>query len=348
MPAIKTALLSFGMSGKLFHAPFLCVHPGFELIGAWERSKKVLQEIYPGTTSYNTLEDLLADPSVELVIVNTPNNSHYEYTKAAMLAGKDVVVEKAFTTTVAEAVELKELALQLNRKITIYQSRRFDSDFKTIQKVLNENLLGATVDAEFRYDRYKPLIGPKKHKETAGPGAGLLNDLGPHLIDQALTLFGMPEALFADVRITRENSLVDDWFDIQLQYASLRVRLHSAVFAREALPAYMLQGRNGSFIKNRTDQQETKLLAGLLPNRDDWGAEPVSEYGLLNTEINSKLIKKKLPSEKGNYLEFYDGVYEAIVNNTQMPVTVDQAINVMKIIELATQSSKEKRVLLVN
>lgn len=348
MPAIKTALLSFGMSGKLFHAPFLYVHPGFELIGAWERSKKLIQDVYPGTTSYNTMEDLLADPAVELVIVNTPNNSHYAYTKAAMLAGKDVVVEKAFTTTVAEAIELKQLALQLNRKITVYQSRRFDSDFRTIQKVLNENLLGAIVDAEFRYDRYKPVIGPKQHKETAGRGAGLLNDLGPHLIDQALTLFGMPDAVFADVRITRENSLVDDWFDMQLQYASLRVRLHSAVFAREALPAYMVQGRNGSFIKNRTDQQETKLLAGQLPNRDDWGAEPASEYGLLHTEVNGQVIKEKLASEKGNYLEFYDGVYEAIANNAPMQVTVDQAINVMKIIELATQSSKEKKVVPVS
>ena len=347
MPVIKTALLSFGMSGKLFHAPFLHVHPGFELIGAWERSKKGIQEIYPGTKSYNTLEELLADPEIELVIVNTPNNSHFEYTKAAMLAGKDVVVEKAFTTTVAEAVELKNMAQELNRKITVYQSRRFDSDFRTIQKVLRENLLGDVVDAEFRYDRYKPVIGPKQHKETAGPGAGLLNDLGPHLIDQALTLFGMPDAVFADVRTTRINSLVDDWFDIQLQYADIRVRLHSAVFAREALPAYMVQGRNGSFIKNRTDQQETKLLAGQLPNRDDWGAELPAEYGLLHTEINGKVIKEKLPSEKGNYLEFYDGVYEAITTNAPMPVTVDQAINVMKIIELASQSSKEKRVVQV-
>ena len=176
MQAIKTALLSFGMSGKLFHAPFISVHPGFKLGGAWERTNKVIKDVYPDAISYHSLEDLLADDSIELVIVNTPNNTHYSYAKAALLAGKDVVVEKAFTTTVAEAVALQELALKLNRKISVYQSRRFDSDYRTLQKILQQNLLGDVVDAEFRYDRYKPAIGPKQHKELTGPGAGLLND----------------------------------------------------------------------------------------------------------------------------------------------------------------------------
>ena len=344
MQAIKTALLSFGMSGKLFHAPFISVHPGFELGGAWERTKKVIKDVYPDAISYNSLEDLLADDSIELVIVNTPNNTHYSYAKAAMLAGKDVVVEKAFTTTVAEALALQELALKLNRKISVYQSRRFDSDYRTLQKILQQNLLGDVVDAEFRYDRYKPAIGPKQHKELTGPGAGLLNDLGPHLIDQALTLFGMPEAVFADVRITRPKSQVDDWFDVVLYYSSIRVRLHASNFARETHPAYMLQGTKGTFIKSRTDMQETRLLAGELPNRTDWGVEPASEYGLLHTEINGVVIKERVPSETGNYLDFYDAVYDAIRNNAPMPVTCQQATDVMRIIEASVESSNEKKV----
>lgn len=347
MQAIKSALLSFGMSGKVFHAPFIHVHPGFLLVGAVERSRQLIQEIYPHAKSYPTVEALLADDNIELVIVNTPNNTHYDFAKQCMQAGKDVVVEKAFTTTVAEAIELQELGFKLNRKISIYQSRRYDSDYRTLKKVLKQNLLGQLVEAEFRYDRYKPTIGPKQHKESAGPGAGLLNDLGPHLIDQALTLFGMPQSVFADIRITRPQSQVDDWFSIVLYYETFSVRLHASNFVREALPAYMLQGTKGSFIKSRTDTQETKLLAGEMPNREDWGVEAANEFGLLHTEINGVLVKEYLPSENGNYLDYYDGIYEAIRNGSPIPVTCAEAIQVMQIIEASVNSHQTKKLISV-
>ena len=184
MARIKTAILSFGMSGKLFHAPFLSAHKGFQLMGAWERSKKNIQEIYPDTISYPTLESILDDKCIELVVVNTPNNTHYEYAKKALLAGKHIIVEKAFTTTVEEAIELKLLAEKMDKKISVYQNRRWDSDFKTVRKIIRSEVLGKLVETEFYFDRYKPMIGVKQHKETPGPGAGLLNDLGPHLIDE--------------------------------------------------------------------------------------------------------------------------------------------------------------------
>lgn len=184
MSQIKTALLSFGMSGKVFHAPFISLHKGFQLTGAWERSKKEIEKAYPGVRSYSTLESVLADDSIQLVIVNTPTYTHYEYAKAALLAGKDVIVEKAFTTTVAEAMELKTIAEKKGVKIAVFQNRRWDSDFKTVQKIKKSGVLGNIVEAELRFERYKPIIGPKQHKETPGPGAGLLKDLGPHLIDQ--------------------------------------------------------------------------------------------------------------------------------------------------------------------
>lgn len=344
MQPINTALLSFGMSGKVFHAPFIAVHKGFHLMGAWERSKKNIQSIYPGTISYPTLESLLTDKAVQLVIVNTPNNTHYQYAKAAMLAGKDVIVEKAFTSTVEEAIELKELAQQLGRHISIYHSRRFDSDYRTLQKILQQHLLGDIVEAEFRYDRYKPAIGPKQHKETAGPGAGLLNDLGPHLIDQALTLFGMPQQLFADIRITRPQSQVDDCFDLLLYYPTLRVRLKSGIFVREATPANVLQGTNGSFLKTRGDVQETKLLAGIAPGSPNWGSETADTYGLLHTEKNGVVIKEKIVSADGNYLDFYEGFYKSVTSGTPMPVTCDEAIHVMQVIGAAVKSNDEKRV----
>jgi scyllo-inositol 2-dehydrogenase (NADP+) len=340
MPKIKTALLSFGMSGRVFHAPFINLHNGFELSGAWERSKSQIQEIYSLAKSYTSLESILADESIQLVVVNTPTNTHYEYAKAALLAGKDVIVEKAFTTTVSEAVELKAIAENKNRKITVYQNRRWDSDFKTVQKVKQSGVLGDIVEATLRFERYKPAVGAKQHKETPGPGAGLLNDLGPHLIDQALCLFGMPQALQADIRTVRENSLVDDWFDISLYYKKNRVQLKSSLLVCKQLPGFVLHGTKGSFIKSRADVQEVNLLAGTIPDITNWGIEPDEESGLLCTgEKNTDMVK----TEQGNYYYFYDEVYNAITNNKPMPVNADDCINVMKIIEAAVKSNIEKK-----
>ncbi|MBC7628771.1 Gfo/Idh/MocA family oxidoreductase, partial [Ferruginibacter sp.] len=256
MRIIKTALLSYGMSGKIFHAPFIAAHPGFKLCGAWERSNKNIQQNYPDATSYATLEALLADETIELVIVNTPNDSHYEYATKVLQAGKHVVVEKAFTTSVAQGEALKALAQKQDKMISVYQNRRFDSDCRTVQRVIADKLLGDIVEAEFHYDRFKPLVGPKLHKEMPNPGAGLLMDLGPHLIDEALHIFGMPNALFADICITRPNSKVDDWFDMRLYYPSLSVRLKAGNIVREAIPANVIHGMKGSFIKTRGDVQE--------------------------------------------------------------------------------------------
>ena len=345
MAPIKTALLSFGMSGKLFHAPFLSAHPGFLLLGAWERSKKLIQEIYPETLSYPTLESILDDHNIDLVVVNTPNSTHYEYAKKVLLAGKHAIVEKAFTTTVGEAIELKKLAEKVGKKISVYQNRRYDSDFRTVKKIIQSQALGNLVEAEFHFGRYKPLIGAKLHKEIPGPGAGLLNDLGPHLIDEALSLFGMPKAVYADIRITRENSLVDDWFDIVLHYPSLRVRLKSGMLVREASLGYILHGDKGSFIKNRADVQEAGLLTGKIPNSENWGIEPESENGLLHTEKDGVIIKEKVKTEQGNYYDYFDGVYKAILNNTTMPVTADDGINIMRLLEAVTRSNEEKRLI---
>ncbi len=345
MPPIKTALLSFGMSGKVFHAPFLQIHPGFELAGAWERSKKLIQESYPGVTSYPTLESLLADDSIELVVVNTPIDTHYEYAKLALLAGKDIIVEKAFTTTVAEAIELKNLAEKLNKKLSVFQNRRWDSDFKTVKNIINEGWLGELNEAEIHFERFKPELNTvKKHKEIDTPGAGLIKDLGPHNIDSALCLFGMPEAVFADIRITRETSVVDDWFDILLYYKKLRVRLKGGLLVKEALPGFIVHGSKGSFLKNRTDVQETDLVAGKIPNTTDWGTEHPSEQGLLHCEIAGGFIREKVPSLQGNYYDYYDLVHKAITENKPMPVTAEDGVNVMRIIESAIQSCNEKKV----
>jgi predicted dehydrogenase len=342
MTPINTALCSFGMSGWVFHAPFLNINPGFNLYAVWERTKNLAVEKYPSIKTYRTLEDMLADNSVELVIVNTPNNTHYEYAKKALNAGKHVVVEKPFTVTVKEGKELIELAKKQNKKLSVYQNRRYDSDYKTIKRVIQQNLLGDLVEVEMHFDRFKEVISPKVHKEIPGPGTGSLYDLGSHLIDQALELFGMPEKIFADIQCVRPVSQVDDYFELLLFYKKLRVRLKSSYTVREALPGYIFHGLKGSFIKPKTDVQEEMLQAGKIPGSSDWGTEPESQKGLLHTEKNGEVIREYIQSEQGNYNEFYDGIYEAIRNDKPLPVNPEESVNVIKIIEAAYKSNQTK------
>lgn len=345
MQPINTAILSYGMSGQLFHAPFIHVHEGFNFYAVWERTKGLAQEKYPDVKTYRLLEELLADDAIELVIVNTPNYTHYEYTMKAFNASKHVIVEKPFVVTVEEGKELIELAKQKDRLLSVYQNRRFDSDYKVVKKIVEEGELGDIVEAEFHFDRYKEELSPKVHKETPGPGTGALYDLGSHLIDQALQLFGMPDAVFADIRIVRPVSLVDDYFEVLLYYPQLRVRLHSSYLVRESLPAYILHGSKGSFIKTKSDVQEMALQTGKVPGGDEWGTEPENERGFLHTEKNGKVIKQHIASERGNYLEYFDGIYNALRNNQSALVTAGQGLAVIRIIEAAFKSSRNQRVI---
>ena len=344
MQKIRTALLSYGMSGKVFHAPFITFHPGFELIGSWERSKKLIREDYPSVKSYFAIDALLED-DVDLVIVNTPVETHYEYAKKVLLAGKHAIVEKAFTTTVAQAQELEALAKERGVKLAVFQNRRWDSDFKTVQKIVSDKVLGEIVEAEFHFDRYNPLLSPKQHKETANSGAGILKDLGPHLIDQALCLFGLPQAVFADIRITREHSLVDDYIDILLYYPDFRVRLKAGFFVREANPAYVIHGKKGSFLKPRGDVQEDDLKLGKKPNLTDWGTEAKNKEGILHTEINNDVFVASVETLQGNYYDFFEGVYNSILNDEPEPVSAKEGVHVMQIIEATIQSSAQKKVI---
>ncbi len=348
MQAFNVALLSYGMSGRVFHAPFIQLHKGFNLVGAWERSKQLIKNDYPDVKSYPNLEALLVDDLVQLVVVNTPTSTHFDYTKKALFAGKDVIVEKAFTTTVAEAIALKELAEKLGRKIAVFQNRRWDSDFKTVKKVIDDNLLGDITEMEIQFARYNPLLSPKLHKEIPNSGAGIVKDLGPHLIDQALFLFGIPQSVFADLRVTRLNSQIEDYFEILLYYPTKRVRLKAGYLMREAVPSYIVHGTKGSFLKSRADVQEGLLLKGLKPDITNWGTELESEQGLLHTEINGRIIREKIPTLQGNYYQFYDYVYQALINNENMPVTAQDGINVMQIIEAAFKSHELGKMITIN
>ena len=345
MNPIKTAICSFGMSGWVFHAPFISLHPGFAFSAVWERSKNLAEQKYPGVKTYRTLESILADAGIELVVVNTPNYTHFEFAKEALLAGKHVIVEKPFTVTTQQSQELIDLAESKHRKLSVYHNRRYDSDYRTVKRIVDQGWLGDIVEAEIHYDRFKEELSPKIHKETPGPGTGALYDLGSHLIDQALQLFGKPEALFADIVIMRPISKVDDYFELLFYYPTMRVRLKASYQVREALPGYAVHGSKGSFIKARTDVQETSLQAGKQPGTDDWGKEPENEKGFLHTEKDGKLIKEHVPSLRGNYGDYYEAIYQAIRHDKPVPVSGADGMEVVRIIELALESSKHQKVM---
>lgn len=342
---IRTGLCSFGMSGWVFHAPFISTNPAFELYGVWERTKNLAAEKYPGIRTFRTLEEMLADPQIELVIVNTPSVTHYEFSRQALLAGKHVIVEKPFTATVAEAKMLIELAREKQLLLSVYQNRRYDSDYRTVKKVLDEGWLGRIVDASIHYDRYVPSLSYKAHKETPTAAVGALYDLGSHLADQALQLFGMPDAVFADLAMNRPGSQVDDYFDLKLFYPSHRVTLKSSYYVREAMPGYQIHGTLGSFIKPKTDVQETDLQQHKIPGGPDWGREPESQQGLLHTEKDGQVIRELIPSLQGNYGEYYTGIYRSLRHQEPVPVSAADGMKVIQVIETAIRSHREQKVI---
>lgn len=341
---IKTGVCSYGMSGKLFHAPFVNVHPGFELTALVERNNNDSRERYPQSKLYRSVEELCADKDIQLIIVNTPSYLHFEHAKAAISAGKNIVVEKPFAIAVKEAEELISLAEKKKVSITIYQNRRYDGDFLAVKKVIDEKLLGDLREVEIRYDRYRPVYGGKPHKEGELPGAGNMFDLSPHLVDQALHLFGWPKALFADVWKMRDDVVPPDYFELLFYYDKLRVRLKATCICRETIPGYALHGMKGSFLQQRSDMQEQQLQAGTVPSMQSWCPAPAKPDGLLHTEINGEVVKKEMTSVPGNYMGFFDDLHKFLTGKGPNPVPPADGLKTVKIIEAGFKSSKEGKV----
>ncbi len=341
---IKTALASFGMSGKVFHGPLLHIHEGFEVLKILERHRSDSNKRYPYAQIIRTYNDILSDKNIELVIVNTPDHLHYEMTKQALEADKNVVVEKPFTLKSNEADELIKLARKKKKFLSVFQNRRWDSDFLTIQKIIKNKFLGRLVEYEAHFDRYRTFI-QDSWKEDSSIGTGTLYNLGSHLIDQALVLFGFPEWLFADVRYARKNSKVDDFFDIKMGYPDVRVTLKASYLVKAPGPKFILHGEKGSFQKYGMDIQEEELKKGRWPKGDDWGLEPENIYGELTSDINGAEFSGTIASEPGNYLAFYDSIYQTLVHDEKPLVTAQQARDVIRIIEAAYESAREKKVI---
>jgi len=340
---ITTALLSYGMSGEIFHAPFLSTHSGFQLKKVVERSKKKISQRYPQIISVKDRNEVLNDPSIELVIVNTPNETHYSFVKEVLNAGKHVVVEKPFTVTSAEAEELIALAKAKNKILTVFQSRRFDGDFKTLQQVVKDGLVGKIVEAEIHYDRFRNYIEVNTWKEEAKPGTGILYNLGSHMLDQVLVLFGKPNEVDARIGIQRTGGAVDDFYDIRLSYDNLLVIVKSSYLVREQGPRYTLHGVQGSFVKYGIDPQEQDLKDGKLPNISGWGKEDKQWWGKINSTIDGAHVEKKIETLSGDYREFYDNLFDAIRNNKSLSVKPEEAKEVIRLIEVCYDSNKLKK-----
>lgn len=342
---IKTGICSYGMSGKLFHAPFIHAHPGFELTAIVERSKNEARQRYPDIKVYRSVEELIADEELQLIIVNTPSYSHYEYAKAAIQAGKNVVIEKPMVVKTTEGEELLKLANEKGVQLSVYQNRRYDGDYRAVRDVLQQKLLGEVKEVEIRYDRYRPVFSGKAHKEGDLPGTGTLYDLGPHLIDQALQFFGWPQALFADVWPMRPNAVAVDYFELLLYYPGLRVRLKASNLAIETPPSYMLNGTKGSFFQQRSDLQEQQLLAGATPSLEPWCIAPSLPDGLLHIEENGQEVRKEMHSTPGNYMGYFQDLYLMLAAHAPNPVSGEDGLRNIKIIEAALRSTAEKRII---
>ena len=332
---ITAGLLAYGMSGKVFHAPFLHTHQGFNLKAVVERNNKNAVNDYSNITSYNSVEELLNDAEIELVVINTPNNLHYEHSKAALSSHKHILVEKPFTATSAQAKELFELADSVGKQIFFYQNRRWDSDFTSVRKVIESGKLGKLNEMHLRYDRYRNVIGPKAFKENPVEASGLLYDLGPHLLDQVISLFGKPLSFHKILGKNRAGTLVDDYFSIQLNYAdSVNVFVTSSMLVVNPQVAFVLHGVNGSFIKQRADIQEEQLLAGMKLTDNGYGIEAKGKDGLLTTiDADGHKTDEIIPSEVGSYLPLFEAVYQGIANNKPYPVTREDVLAQLEIIE---------------
>lgn len=344
---LHTGIIGFGMAGQIFHAPFISTLPGFRLAKISTANPQFVEKArqrYPETTIVADAQGILDDPDIDLVIVGTPNEAHAPLATAALRQGKHVIVEKPFTITTQEADALMKVAKQENRLLSVHHNRRFVADYQTVKKVIDSGLLGNLVEYETHYDRFRPAFKQKAWRETAIPGAGILYDLGSHLIDQALMLFGLPDFVTADVRIQRPGGHADDHFALTLDYSGLKVTLKATMLAKKPGPHFMLHGDRGSFVKYGADVQEADLNAGLTPaNTPHWGIEPESNWGRFAVDFQGMQLEGSIQSERGCFQDYFVNVRQAIFGEAELIVKPEHSRNTIRIIELALLSQQARQ-----
>jgi scyllo-inositol 2-dehydrogenase (NADP+) len=340
---IEVGLIGFGLAGRSFHAPVIRAVPGLRLAAILQRKGSEAAEAYPDVRIVRSLEELLAIPEIGLVAIATPNETHYPFARQCLAAGRDVVVDKPFTTTFEEAVDHVQFAKETGRLLTVYQNRRYDGDFSAIRELVAGGSLGRIVRFETNYDRFRPQLRVNAWREKSGPGTGILFDLGPHLVDHALLLFARPEAVTADVRIERDRAVADDAFDIVFHYPRLRAVLRSSMLAAAPRPRFMLFGTQGTFTKQTFDPQENNLRRGYIPKDAPWGAEPEENWGVCTlADAAGATTQCRIPSHAGDYRDYYANVRDVLLGKAAPAVTSQQALDVMRALELARESSSKR------
>jgi scyllo-inositol 2-dehydrogenase (NADP+) len=341
MKCIRVGLIGFGFAGRVFHSNVIAAVEGLELAAIVQRSGFSAASAFPHARIVPSVEALLEDTSVQLVVVATPNTTHLPIARQCLLAGRDVVIDKPFALTSGEAAELIQLARAHQRLLSVYQNRRWDGDFLTVRKLLDGDQLGRLVKFESHYDRYRQA--PRLHawREDGSPGGGILLDLGAHLVDQALVLFGVPQSIWASVRMEREGARSDDAFDICLHYSTgLSVWLRATCLARSPGARFTLNGTLGTFRKFGIDPQEAHLLAGDIFSSKPWGVETPEHWGILTTDEGGEPLSTPIPTEPGDYRCYYMNLRDAIHGNAPLAVTPVQAWRTMRTLEMALESSR--------
>jgi scyllo-inositol 2-dehydrogenase (NADP+) len=341
---INVGLVGYGMSSRVFHAPLISANPLMHLTHIVQRHGDEAASAYPQAKIVRDLDELLADPDVELVVVATPNSTHFEIAQRALKAGKHVVVDKPFTISTKEADGLIALSRQAGRILSVFQNRRWDGDFLTVRQILEKGLLGRVAEFESRFDRFRPARNPKAWREQSLPGSGLLYDLGSHLLDQAVVLFGRPSSIYAELRRQREDAVADDRIEVHLEYPQVRVMVKAGMLVCEPSPRFILYGTQGSYVKYSLDPQEAALKSGVRSNQPDWGVEKQDFWGT-HASCDPALERTKYPTLPGSYPSYYTNVTRALRGEEELAVKPEQARDVIRLIELAEQSNTEKRMI---
>ncbi|CAO3450567.1 oxidoreductase [Azospirillum largimobile] len=334
MRSLSVGLLGFGLAGSVFHAPLILSEPSLNLKAVASSRVDDIRRSAPGAEA-TTVEAVIGDPGIDLVVIATPNTSHAPLAREALLAGKHVVIDKPMATTAAEADELIDLAKRKGRLLTVFQNRRWDNDFLTLRTCLENGEVGRPYHYEAHFDRFRPQIKQGWREQTLA-GSGVLFDLGAHLIDQGLTLFGMPDRILADVGAQRPDAQVDDWFHIVLGYGPLRAILHCGTVVCRPGPRFQLHGDRGSFLKHGMDGQEAALRAGRMPTEADWGLDEPENHALL---VQADGTERRVETLRGDYPAFYRGVAAAILDGAPPPVTAEQARDVLTVLEAVRKAA---------
>jgi predicted dehydrogenase len=339
---LNVALVGYGLAGKVFHAPLIVTTPGLRLAAVVSSRREEIADDLPRTESVDSLDAALAGGGIDLVVVATPNDSHAPLAAEAIRAGCHVVVDKPFTVTVAEAEALSDQARRAGVLLSVFHNRRWSSDFLAARRLIESGDLGEIVHCEIHFDRFRPLARDR-WREREGPGAGIWYDLGAHLIDEALQLFGAPEAIWADLAAQRDGAgLSTDWFHAVLRYPRLRAIVHSGTITAEPGPVFAVHGTRGSFVKHGLDPQEDQAKQGMKPGQPGWGVDP--SPGVLTTvDETGRAVRATPAAPAGDYGRYYQGVRDAILGRGPNPVPPEQAIGVMRLIELGMESSRTRR-----